>query len=302
VIYQHPLAYLLGMEGAALLRAFAGDYDRDFTEARVAEIRALLASPGQLGDGADTGPITVTEGYRAWAGFYDQPGNGLIDLEQPVVREILDGLPRGTAIDAACGTGRHAEYLAAHGYEVIGVDASPEMLAVARAKVPGADFRQGDLHHLPVPDHTAGVVVCALALEHVAELGPVMAEFARVLRPGGHLVISDARSDRPLVMALPGGGFGYLPHSHHRASDYLAAAIPQGFQVRRCEEPRLPYPAVDPNAKPPSIAPVHPSDIWSLWPWCPAAINAVYRDSPVLIIWHFRYQDTGGPLCRDDDG
>lgn len=288
MIYQHPLAYLLGVEGVALLRAFAGNYDRDFTEARLAEIRALLRSADQFGDGADTRPITAGEGYRAWAESYDQPGNGLIDLEQPVVRDILDGLPRGIALDAACGTGRHAGYLASLGHEVIGVDASAEMLAVARAKLPGGDFREGDLRHLPVPGRCADIVVCALALNHVSELAPVVAEFARVLRPGGHLVISDSRSDWPVVQALPDDDFGYLPHSNHRVSDYLAAALPQGFQVCSCQEPRLAYPAIDPNAKPPSAPPGHPSDIWSLWPWCPDAVNAFYRDSPILIVWHFQ--------------
>ena len=59
VFYQHPLAYLLGVEGIALLRAFAGDYDRDFTEARLSEVRMLLDSAGQLGAGTWTRPITA---------------------------------------------------------------------------------------------------------------------------------------------------------------------------------------------------------------------------------------------------
>ena len=138
MIYQHPLAYLLGVEGTALLRAFAGHYDRDFTEARLADVQALLDSADQLGEGVETPPITTGQGYRAWAETYDRPGNGLIDLEQPVVRAIFDGLPRGTALDAACGTGRHAGYLASLGHEVIGVDSSPEMLAVARVTFPAA--------------------------------------------------------------------------------------------------------------------------------------------------------------------
>ena len=65
MIYQHPLAYLLGLEGVALLRAFNGEYDRDFTEARLAEIRALLDSADQLGDGVATRPVTTAEGYDA---------------------------------------------------------------------------------------------------------------------------------------------------------------------------------------------------------------------------------------------
>ena len=111
IVYQHPLAYLLGLEGIALLHAFAGDYDRDFTMARLDEIRALLDAGDELGDGVTVSPIPTTEGYGSWAEFYDEPGNQLIDVEQPIVREILDGLPPGVALDAACGTGRHSAYL-----------------------------------------------------------------------------------------------------------------------------------------------------------------------------------------------
>jgi SAM-dependent methyltransferase len=288
VIYQHPLAYLLGLEGVALLRAFDGEYGREFTEARLAEIRALLNSADQLGDAAETPPITAAAGYRAWAGGYDQPGNGLIDLEQPYVRAILDRLPPGTALDAACGTGRHTEYLASLGHTVIGVDGSPDMLAVARAKIPGGEFLEGDLRRLPVPDQHVDVVVCALALTHVPDLSPVLAEFTRVLRPGGHLVISDSRNTWPIVQVLPEGGFGYLPHRNHRTSDYLAAALPLGLVVDSCQEPCLPDPAIDPDTTPPATPVRHPADIWTLQRWCPAATNASCRDTPVAIIWHFQ--------------
>ncbi len=289
MIYQHPLGYLLGIEGAALMRAFNGDYGADFTDARVAEVRELLASASQLGAARSTGPISTAEGYDAWAGSYDEPGNVLLDIEQPIVREILADLPVGTALDAACGTGRHTSYLAALGHRVVGVDASAEMLAVARAKVPDGEFHRGDLHHLPVPDRHVDVLVCALALEHVADLRPVFAEFARVLRPGGHLVTSDSNHDWPIVQALPDGGFGYLPHYNHRASDYLAAALPLGLQVRSCAEPCLPGPMIDSAVPRPDRPVEHPADIWSLHAWCPAATNAFYRDTPVATIWHFQF-------------
>jgi ubiquinone/menaquinone biosynthesis C-methylase UbiE len=288
VIYQHPLAYLLGIEGAALMRAFNGDFDREFTEARLAEVQGLLESASQLGAARQTRPVSAADGYDTWAGRYDQPGNQLIDIEQPVVRRILDQLPRGTALDAACGTGRHAEYLAELGHPVLGVDASAEMLAVARAKVPGGEFHQGDLHQLPLPGQCADIVVCALALAHVGDLGPVLGEFARVLRPGGHLVISDTTHEWPVVLELPGGDFACLPHYNHRPSDYLAAALPLGLQVRRCEEPGLAERMLDPQEPHPEAPPAHPADIWSLQRWCPAAANAVFRDTPVAIVWHFQ--------------
>ncbi len=287
MIYQHPLAYLLGLEGAALMRAFNGEYGREFTLARITEIRDLLDSANEIGDGVQTPPITTVEGYRAWAADYDQPGNNLIDMEQPVTRKFLAAVPAGSALDAACGTGRHAAYLASLGHSIIGVDSSAEMLTVARANVPGGDFRLGDLHQLPVDDKHVDLIVCTLALTHVFDLRPVLAEFVRVLRPGGHVVIADSRNDWPVVRALPGGGFGYLPHRNHRASDYLAAALPLGLQVRACEEPRLPSTVVSPDATPPGEV-EHPSDIWSLWRWCPQAANAAFRDQPGLIVWDFQ--------------
>jgi ubiquinone/menaquinone biosynthesis C-methylase UbiE len=299
VIYQHPLAYLLGLEGIALLRAFAGEYDRDFTTARLREIRALLDSVQELGEGTAMQPIPTTEGYRSWAEFYDEPGNQLIDLEEPVVREILDGLPQGVALDAACGTGRHSAHLAALGHTVIGVDSSAAMLERAREKVPDGEFHEADLQALPLPDDHVDLVVCALALVHFPNLAAVLAELVRVLRPGGDLLISDQRGvipgvGLPVVKARPDDGTpGYMPIRSRLASEYLAAALPLGLQVRRCEEPRRPYPLVDDRgvsegAPVPDYIAGAPPNIWALHRWCPAATNAAYRDSPAVIVWHFQ--------------
>ena len=91
-------------------------------------VRAFLDDADSWGDGVVLPPVTTRDGYRAWAESYDRPGNQLIDLEQPVVREILAELPAGIALDVACGTGRHARYLAEQGHRVIGVDSAPAML------------------------------------------------------------------------------------------------------------------------------------------------------------------------------
>jgi ubiquinone/menaquinone biosynthesis C-methylase UbiE len=287
VIYQHPLAYLLALQGGALLRAFNGEYDRDFTHARFAEIRALLDSADELGEGVTTRQITAEEGYDAWAGRYDEP-NDLVAGAEQAVRKMVGDLPAGVALDAACGTGCHAAHLVERGHAVIGVDISAPMLAVARAKVPAGDFRQGDLRRLPAPDQHVDLVVCALALTHLPELAPVLAEFARVLRPGGHLVISDSRMDYPLVNALPDGGYGYMPHYRRATSEYLTAALPLGFQVRACEEWRFSH--IDPADAPAAerVLPDHPSDIWTLRDWCPAAARAAINGDPCMITWHFQ--------------
>jgi ubiquinone/menaquinone biosynthesis C-methylase UbiE len=300
VIYQHPLAYLLGLEGMALLRAFSGAYDRDFTLARLREIRSLLDSADELGDGVELHPITTREGYDRWAPSYDDPGNQLLELEQPIVQEILDGLPVGVALDAGCGTGRHTAYLASLGHKVIGVDTSPEMLARAREKVPDGEFYDADLCNVPLADDSVDLVVCTIALANVADLDRALAEFVRVLKPNGHMVLSDSRGlagdiGLPLVRRAPDGTFGYMPVYARLASDYLAAALPLGLEVRRCEEPRVPSPVIDGEgidvydgvAAPPHV-PGNPPNIWSLHPLCIDATNAAYRGKPLAIIWHFQ--------------
>jgi SAM-dependent methyltransferase len=291
VSYQHPLAYLLGLEGVALLRAWAGDYDREFVQARLAEIRRLLDDAtlanheGVLVRRGDT--LTA---YRRWSATYDEPRNSLFDFDEPVMQAILDPLPIGTALDAACGTGRYAAYLARRGHHVIGVDSSPDMLA--RARVPHASFVQGDVHQLPLADNAVDIVVSALALVHVPSLAPLMAEFARVLRPGGHLVISDVHHELVLLGSVvhavgPDGEPGLAPTYRHTPGDYLRAALPTGLEVRRCEEPR-PTLAEEPSPAPQQL------DVgdWADWPWTllpliPAAALAAF-DKPSTIIWHFQ--------------
>ncbi|MFC4530298.1 class I SAM-dependent methyltransferase [Sphaerisporangium dianthi] len=295
MIYLSRLGYLLGLEGVALLRGFReGGSDREFVQARIAEVRALLDDPALAeADGvtAEPGAIGPGEVYRSWAAHYDAGGNQTIDAEQPVVRRILDGLPTGVALDAACGTGRHTAYLAELGHRVIGVDGSPEMLAQARKRLPHAPLFEADLHRLPLPGSAVDTVVCALALVHVPDLGPVLAEFARVLRPGGHLVISDPHPVSAYLQARtprtgPDGRPALIADHYRPLSEYLAAALPLGFEVRHCEEPRRPPLPLAPGAPRPDALPPHGSR--EILYWCPEAANAALADTPVTVVWHFQ--------------
>jgi hypothetical protein len=94
-IYLHPLAYLVGLEGVALMKAFAGEYDRDFTHTRLAEVKRLLDSPEIWGDGVEVPPMPSPDGYDGWSASYDDPGNGYFEMDRAVL------LPGSTALHPA---------------------------------------------------------------------------------------------------------------------------------------------------------------------------------------------------------
>ncbi|MGD9507495.1 MAG: class I SAM-dependent methyltransferase [Geminicoccaceae bacterium] len=235
---------LLGTEGLALLR-LAATGDAAARETRIAEIRSLVARyDAELSEPLDTPEYGLGEGYRLWSRSYDSPLR-LFPVEEPAVRPLLAELSPGRVLDAACGTGRHSVWLAAHGHEVVGVDASPDMLARARAKLPDARFEEGELTALPLPDGSVDAALCALALVHVPDLRPAMGELARVVRPGGRIVLSDVH---PFLVALgwqaqfrtAEGGTGFMRLHRHLPSDYARAAMAAGLSVRGMSEPLLP--------------------------------------------------------------
>ena len=233
------LRYLLGLEGLALLR----DWLREGTGAdrRLKEIRALLDDRCIAGEPAPQ-ELGVEEGYAVWASSYDEADNPLIAVEEPIALSMLAGLPAGRALDAACGTGRYAGRLEELGHAVTGVDASPEMLSLARRRSPRADLRAGRLEALPLEDDGFDVAVCALAITHLPALGPPVSELARVLRPGGRLVITGMH---PMLSALggdalfsrPDGQPLFVRESIHLHGAWLDAFAAAGLHLRACAEP-----------------------------------------------------------------
>ncbi|HEU5301816.1 MAG TPA: ubiquinone/menaquinone biosynthesis methyltransferase [Acidimicrobiia bacterium] len=110
------------------------------------------------------------------------------------------GLPPGARVlDLACGTGDFSADLESGGHRPIGVDLSAGMLAAAGA---GTPLARADAAHLPFRDQAFDAVVCGFALRNFVELGAVLRECARVLRPGGAVGALDAAvPERALLRA-----------------------------------------------------------------------------------------------------
>lgn len=266
---------VLGIEGLALLRS-AVDADDDFIEQRVAEIRKFADGEGEglPGTGAAVNELDAGAGYAVWSGAYDSLPNSFIEVEEPVVHGLLDAGPVGTALDAACGTGRQTVALTARGYRTIGVDQSPDMLAHARRKAPDAEFREGRLEALPLPDASVDLALSTLALTHLADPGPGVAELARVTRPGGRVIVSDLH---PFVITLQGqchfvagdDALAFVRNYVHQASDYFRAFTDAGLTVRACFEPVF-------NGRLAS---------GGYEEFIAEAARAAWRDIPIVIVW-----------------
>ncbi len=100
----------------------------------------------------------------------------------------------GVLIDIGTGTGRMLELFAGRANSALGIDRSSEMLRLARVKLAGAgntDLRQADLYALPMADGEANVAIIHHVLHFAQQPGAAIAEAARVLGPGGRLLIAD---------------------------------------------------------------------------------------------------------------
>lgn len=149
--------------------------------------------------------------------------------------------------DLGCGTGRLTEIVAPYVRRVIAVDASPDMLDAARQRLSSAanvDIRQGELEALPLADGELGAAMLSLVLHYSPDPARALAEAARVLRPGGQLLIADMlpheREEYQQQM-----GHVWLGFSEKHVSRLLTGA---GF-----EEPTIRPLPIEPDAKGPAL-------------------------------------------------
>tara|TARA_R110000868_G_scaffold166806_7_gene400950 strand:+ start:59 stop:1063 length:1005 start_codon:yes stop_codon:yes gene_type:complete len=117
-------------------------------------------------------------------------------VEQAIVELVTKGRVIENFVDLGTGTGRMIELIGPKASTSLGIDLSPEMLAFARATldqsgVEHCSLRQGDLYDLPVPEEAADLVTLHQVLHYLDDPAAAVAEAARVLKPGGRLLIAD---------------------------------------------------------------------------------------------------------------
>jgi ubiquinone/menaquinone biosynthesis C-methylase UbiE len=170
---------------------------------------------------------------------------------KPLDRQLLDRFAQqvmgnGRTADLGCGPGQIARYLHDQGVDAFGIDLSPGMVALARQAHPGMEFRQGDMHALPLPDNSLAGIAAFYSIIHIprADVTAVLKEIRRVLQPSGMLLLSfhhgaeirhfDELWEQPVQL-----DFIFFERDEMRG--YLEAA---GFTIDEMIE-REPYPHVE---------------------------------------------------------
>jgi len=126
---------------------------------------------------------------RAWAALVREPGHDSYWRFSPLFFELVPPPGRRT-LDLGCGEGRVARDLAGRGHAVVGIDASPTLVELAREADPDGEYLLGDAAALPFDDASFDLVVAYNVLMDVEDMAGAVREAARVLVPGGRLCAS----------------------------------------------------------------------------------------------------------------
>jgi ArsR family transcriptional regulator len=161
---------------------------------------------------------------------------------EALARSVLPLFETGDVLDVASGDGVLAELLAPHARRYVCVDASPRVVEAATERLrryPNVEVREADMHALPFADGSFDLVVLMHALTYAAKPAQAVAEAARVLKPGGRLLLSSlARHEhRATVEAYGHANLGFTAKELRRFADKAGLKLQTADTVTREKRP-----------------------------------------------------------------
>ncbi len=178
--------------------------------------------------------------YDADAEGYAEEVRGLLD-GNPYLRaslslfaELVDAAGGGLVADVGCGPGYVTHHLHQLGVEVVGIDLSPEMVAVARRDYPDLRFEVGTMTDLDLADDSLTGMLAFWSVIHVPDraLPTVFAQFRRVLRPGCPLLVGFHVGDETRHTSVGYSGRSIDVDTHQRPPDRVAHLLREaGFTI-----------------------------------------------------------------------
>jgi len=187
-----------------------------------------------------------------------------VSYDRPTILAMAGDVRDKHVLDVGCASGGLSEAFAERGASVVGVDLNPRLIERARERLwSKVEFHVADIA-APLPFLETGsfdVVAASLVLHYLADWGPPLREFARILRPGGVLLISTHHPTQDVMIATPPapyfetvlladtwrkGGREFQVRFYHRPISAIVDALADaGFLIER-----IPEPVPDPSAFP----------------------------------------------------
>lgn len=182
-----------------------------------------------------------TESARAWIADMGDTGDfgRACVLDRPMLERVAAG-SFVDALDVGCGEGRFCRMLQAKGIRTTGIDPTKALIGQARRRDSEGDYRIGQAETLDFPDRSFDLVVSYLSLIDIPDIARAIAEMARVLRPGGALLIANLTSFNTAAQAggwtRDGKGNPIFPIDHYldERADWVAW---RGIRIRNWHRP-----------------------------------------------------------------
>ena len=192
--------------------------------------------------GEDDGWEASAEAWIAAVGERGDWGRRAV-LDAPMMARAT-ARPARRALDLGCGEGRFSRMLAARGIAAVGVDPVEALVAQARRLHPEGDYRIGRAEALEFPDRAFDLVVSYLTLIDIPDIARAIPEMARVLAPGGALLIANLTSFKTAdpTLGRPGEEATGPPFAIDRYMEERAEAVEwDGIRVRNWHRPLSAY-------------------------------------------------------------
>jgi SAM-dependent methyltransferase len=194
-----------------------------------------------------TAPVVPRDAWTHVAPLYAETFGRCTALAIPELIRALEIAPRTRVLDVGCGPGGASHAALAAGARVVGADFAAGMLAVARAEVRDLELVRADAHALPCRGGSFDAVMSNFGVHAVADPPRMLAEFRRVLRPGGRLAIvawdGEARSDAQAALEQAVDAYGDRPAGKPAAGPLAlagpAAALLEAAGFREARTRRL---------------------------------------------------------------
>jgi malonyl-CoA O-methyltransferase len=189
--------------------------------------------------------LSPLDGYNLWAASYKNETNPIKDWSDKLVQKLLPDLNGKSILDYGCGTGKFCHFAESkQASRIVGIDLSPAMIEQAKKLSNKTEFICGDIRQVHLPKNCFDVIITALVLGHVENLGACLDALLQTMKTGGSIVITDFHPFLTMMNAKrtfsdPSTSKQFeVRHHLHLFEEYFSAFHRNGFIVDTLEEPQ----------------------------------------------------------------